>query len=109
METFPQERRGLGTGTRVRIKGKVEDGFNPYRDIVNAFGKEDKETTFSTPFGATSIREWKDKGITLVRRVEYEPETNTYVLIDEVDIPRKYSMLISKMQKSKKLLKSVFD
>lgn len=83
----------------VTIKGIVTERFNPYREIVEILGKEDMSTEYSTPpMGATSIREWKDKGIILIRRVEWDEDKGMFVMKDEASIPKKYPELIRKLR-----------
>jgi len=65
---------------------EVTEDFNPYKKIVEKFGKENKETPIPNPYGASSLREW-DNGICLVRKVEYDFGRKTYVMKDKASFP----------------------
>jgi lipopolysaccharide assembly outer membrane protein LptD (OstA) len=80
----------------VRFEAEV-DKINPYEIIREALGPEKRETTFSTFYGAVSIREWD--GITLARRASYDYSKGRYVLIDEVNIDeKKYPDVVKKLR-----------
>lgn len=68
------------------IEIEVTEDFNPYKKIVEKFGKENKETHIPNPYGASSLREW-DNGICLLRKVEYDSGRKTYVMKDRVFLP----------------------
>jgi len=76
----------------VKINGKVTDEFNPYKEVRNRFGKEDKESNIPSVNGAVAIREWKN-GIIVVRRAEYDHRRGMFVLKDEVTIPKRDEFL----------------
>lgn len=79
----------------------VVNKVNPYKIVRDFFGRpEDREATFSTPFGAVSLREWKE-GVVVTRRVEYDPITERYKMFDEVFVPEEIPELIERLRKSK--------
>jgi len=65
---------------------EVTEDFNPYKKIVQKFGKENRETQIPNPYGASSLREWGN-GICLLRKVEYDSGRKTYVMKDRVSLP----------------------
>jgi hypothetical protein len=70
------------------IEVEVTEDINPYKKLVEKFGKERKKTPIPCPYGAGSLREW-DNGITLVRKVEYDFGRKMYVMRDRVCVPER--------------------
>ena len=68
------------------IEVEVTEDINPYKKLVERFGKEKKETSIPDPYGAISLKEW-DNGIILVRKVEYDFGRKMYVMKDRACIP----------------------
>lgn len=66
----------------MKFEGTVSDNFNLYKLVRDKYGTEDEEQNLPNPYGATSIRIWKN-GIVIVRSVEEFGAK----MIDKVDIP----------------------
>jgi hypothetical protein len=83
----------------VKFRAEVNE-VNPYKIVVDTLGKEKEEKTFSTPYGAVSVREWD--GVTVIRRVEYDFEKNKYVMVDDVIVDeKKHPELVKKLREAK--------
>jgi hypothetical protein len=81
------------------IEVEVTEDINPYRKLVEKFGREKKETPIPSPYGAVSLKEW-DNGITLVRKVEYDFGRKMYVMKDRVCVPERseFGKLIEELE-----------
>jgi hypothetical protein len=86
----------------VEIQGAVNDRFNPYKEIIRLYGREERETNIPSPYGAVSLREWTN-GIVITRAAKYDWSKRIHVLEDSATIPRKkeFSGLIERLKKAR--------
>jgi len=81
------------------VEVEVTEEINPYKKLVEKFGKERKETPIPCLYGAISLREW-DNGIILFRRAEYDFGRKMYVMRDRVCVPERseFEKLIEELE-----------
>jgi len=84
------------------INGAVNNRFNPYKEIIRLYGREEKETNIPNPYGVISLREWPN-GIVVTRAAKYDWLKGIHVLEDVAIIPKnkEFLGLIEKLKMAK--------
>ena len=70
--------------------------FNIYKWLVEKLGKEEKEQFIPSPFGGTSIREWKNGKVVLARRVSVSFVGSE--MVDELVVSEEFEDLIKEIE-----------
>lgn len=87
----------------VEFQAVVND-INLFKEVVDFFSRRpDEEITFPTPYGAVSLRSWKE-GVHVRREVSYDFDKKKFVMKDTVTIQAKPELqgLIERLSKKLK-------
>lgn len=79
---------------------EVSSDQNIYALVSSIYGRESSEYAISSPFGASSLRQW-DNGIYVFRKIEYDFEKRKFVMKDKVGIPdsEEFAELIARVKR----------